>query len=416
MFDHKNRILGLALVLIAATVSRAQVVSPSEIKDPRLRSLQVQYNDELTEVGRDLLATKFDYPFYMSATLDLDQSQQQRASQRSIRFDRYDDRTVLAITGNYFAAYSEEKMNGESRARDSFLKVVLPILKAAVPRFQSIQDVQGYAVEISHHVLGSALGVAVEQPENLMVFLRQTDAIRLVASSDAEVQQSALLNGKAFLNGEPISIWLNAEVRHQQSPSPKPAPSTVSTVEDSSHFAPSNSSGAQRDISRPSLDKLQTSKQDVVIKLVKDLDSQAHFVPYAPPGFVVFRQGIYLELSVKTNLPPSAAGSRYKIAAIAFDEHIARLLRPVAAYLDDESDFDGISFSTTVTVGDKTGNEETSEAVEFFFPFSLLRCYQKYDCTGQQLIDGGAVLVNGERVSLDLQAAETVLKLLRNPI
>ena len=236
---------------------------------------------------------------------------------------------------------------------------------------------------------------------------RQTDAIRLVASSDADVQQSALLNGKAFLNGEPITIWLSAEVRHQQSPSPKPAPSTVSTAEDSSRFAPpSNSSGAQRDISRQSLEKLQNSKQDVVTKLVKDLDSQAHFVPYAPPGFVVFRQGIYLELSLKTSLPPSAAGSRYKVAAIAFDEHIARLLRPVAAYLDDESDFDGISFSTTVTVGAITGNEETSEAVEFFFPLSLLRCYQKYDCTGQQLIDGGAVLVNGERVSLDLQTAE----------
>jgi hypothetical protein len=50
--------------------------------------------------------------------------------------------------------------------------------------------------------------------------------------------------------------------------------------------------------------------------------------------------------------------------------------------------------------------EGSSEAVEFFFPFSLLRCYQKYDCTGQQLIDGGTVLVNGERVSLDLQTAE----------
>jgi len=82
MLDPKNRIVGLVLVLLAATVSRAQVVSPSEIKDPRLRSLQVQYNDELTEVGRDLLAAKFDYPFYMSAMLDLDQSQQQRASQR----------------------------------------------------------------------------------------------------------------------------------------------------------------------------------------------------------------------------------------------------------------------------------------------------------------------------------------------
>jgi hypothetical protein len=63
-----------------------------------------------------------------------------------------------------------------------------------------------------------------------------------------------------------------------------------------------------------------------------------------------------------------------------------------------------LALSTTVTAGGAgAGNWE---AVEFFFPLSLLRCYQNYDCTGQQLIDGGTVLVNGERVSLDLQAAE----------
>jgi hypothetical protein len=47
-----------------------------------------------------------------------------------------------------------------------------------------------------------------------------------------------------------------------------------------------------------------------------------------------------------------------------------------------------------------------SEAVEFFFPLAVLRCYESYDCTGQQLIDAGTVLINGERVSLDLQMAE----------
>ena len=46
------------------------------------------------------------------------------------------------------------------------------------------------------------------------------------------------------------------------------------------------------------------------------------------------------------------------------------------------------------------------QAVEFFFPFTALRCYQKYDCTGQQLIDNGVVLINRERVALDLQVAE----------
>jgi hypothetical protein len=406
MLNNKTRIICLGLVLLTVGFSRAQVVSPSQIKDPQLRSLQVQYDYELNEVGRDILAAGFDYPFYLSATLDLDQTQQQRASQRSLRFERYDERTVLAITGNYFAAYSEDKMNGEARARSSFLKVVLPILKAAVPRFQSSQDVQGYAVEISHHVAGSAMGVAVEQPENLMVFLPQPDAIRLVASSDTNVQQSALLNGKAFLNGEPISIWLNSEASHS-APLPTAAAESASKTVDAAHPSLRNHlSEASRDTSPQALEKLQTSAQDTVTKLVKDLDSQAHFVTYAPQGFVAFRQGIYLELSLNTNLPPSAIGSRYKIAAIAFDEHIAHLIRPVTAYFEKESDFDGISFSTTVSIDNKAESEGNTEAVEFFSTFSLLRCYQRYDCTGQQLIDGSAVLVNGERISLDLQTAE----------
>ncbi|HXP16355.1 MAG TPA: hypothetical protein VN868_04595 [Terriglobales bacterium] len=51
------------------------------------------------------------------------------------------------------------------------------------------------------------------------------------------------------------------------------------------------------------------------------------------------------------------------------------------------------------------GGGGKSEAVEFFFPFASLRCYDKYDCTGQQLLDAGAVLINGERVALDLQIA-----------
>ena len=138
---------------------------------------------------------------------------------------------------------------------------------------------------------------------------------------------------------------------------------------------------------------------------MKELDSQAHFVSYAPPKFVAFRRGIYLELSLNSNLPASDTGSRYKLAAMAFDDHVAHLIRPLLAYFKEEQQFDGIGFSTTVHLVGKSATG-ISEAVEFYFPLSSLRCYDKYDCTGQQLLDAGTVLINGERVALDLQIAE----------
>ena len=39
-----------------------------------------------------------------------------------------------------------------------------------------------------------------------------------------------------------------------------------------------------------------------------------------------------------------------------------------------------------------------------------MKCYVQYDCTGQQLINSGYVLINGERVTLDLQKAESTTR------
>lgn len=416
------RVLGLsALGLIGTIAVRAQVVSPVEIKDPALRDLQQQYMDDLRRAGADILSTHFDYPFYLSRKLDLDEAQQQVADQSSIRFDTYRGKTVLAITGNYYAAYSAPKINAEQRARSTFLNVVLPILKAAVPRFQNNPQVQGYAVEISHHIMGKVMGVSMERPENLMVFLPRTGALKLLVAKDESAQQSALLQGQVFLNAQPISIWLNDSV-----PPPAVNPDDHAddaaanvqsdTGETGSHSgaAPAPSIPAKpkeppppppRDTSAQALAAVQLSNQPWVDSIVKELEPQAHFVAYAPPKFVAFRQGIYLELSLNSTLPGSAAGSRYKLAAMAFDDHVAHLVRPLMSYFKDSKDFDGIGFSTNIHLEGKSA-PAVSEAVEFFFPLSSLRCYEKYDCTGQQLLDAGAVLINGERVALDLQIAE----------
>lgn len=145
--------------------------------------------------------------------------------------------------------------------------------------------------------------------------------------------------------------------------------------------------------------------------MVQEVNSQAHFVRYAPPAFVPFHKGLYLQLSVTTTLPESAAGSQYRLAALAFDQHIAHLIRPVMAYFKDPGDFDGIDFSTSVRLEGDQASDGSAVAVEFIFPASLLRSYTQFDCTGQQLIDASFILINGERISLNLQMAEGAFQL-----
>jgi len=116
--------------------------------------------------------------------------------------------------------------------------------------------------------------------------------------------------------------------------------------------------------------------------VAKELDPQAHFVPYAPPAMVAFRKNAYLEFSANTTLPATTVGSRYKMAALAFDDHISHLIRPMMAYFKGDLDFDGIAFSTTIHLGDKPSATQGSEAVEFFFPVEALRCYESYTAPG----------------------------------
>jgi hypothetical protein len=422
-------------LLAVPSAASAQVVSPMEMKDPKLRDLQTQNMEDLKYVGQEIVSSSFDFPFYLSRKLDIDEKQQQGADQRSIRFDHYNGKTVLAITGNYYAAYSAEKMNNEQRARETFLHVAMPILKIVVPRFQSNKAVQGYALEISHHVLAKVMNVPVEHPENLVVFLPQSAALKLLSTKDENAQQAALLQGQTLLNAAPVSIWLNGQGPQVAASEPLEAPDApenpsphasaeILNVGDA-RGSDGHSRGAVpsfpksprvretadppqpvRDISPQALASLQGANKEVLGAIVKELDAQAHFVSYAAPSFVAFRQGIYLELSLNSALPEAAGGSRYKLAAYAFDEHVAHLVRPVLGYFKGEPQFDGISFSTNIHLPGKATSSSPSEAVEFFFPFSALRCYEKYDCTGQQLIDAGTVLINGERVSLDLQIAE----------
>jgi len=412
--------------LLLAVSAPAQVLAPDEILDPNLRELQRKYFSELKRITESAAAHNFVYHFYFSPVLGLTEKDTRNNDQRSVRFDRYQNQIVLKITGNYFAAYSTELMKPEDRARQTYQDVILPLLQAAVPALEKADPLQAFAFEISHHVRKKVLGVSSEGTENVVVILPKASAQRLVAAASPAAQQAAVLEGEVFLNAAPIALWprpenesVKAETAQVSAPAPvvtsRPVKAAVIPPVSNLFAAkleppmkpPSLAAAPLRETSPEALKSLQSSYQGVLDRMVQELNGQAHFVRYAPPAFIPFHNGLYLQLSLTTALAESDGGSRYKLAALAFDEHIAHLLRPTLAYFkEDHGDFDGIDFSTSVRIGGDKNPDGSPVAVEFIFPLTMLRAYEQFDCTGQQLIDSGFVLINGERVALHLEIAE----------
>lgn len=402
------------VVLSLACCARAQVITVFEIQDPAARQLQQRYLEQLGAIGTELSAHSFPHPFYFSRHLDIDEKLQKKVDQRSIRFEKYNGQFMLEITGNYYAAYVDPLLDRRARVKRTYEDVVLPILKAAVPKFPPGDSFAAFAVEVSYHVRRKVVGVATENPENVTFIIPRAAAHRLVTAPDEEKQQAALLESEVYLNAQPFLLWLNGdpppEIAARRSakskivevaslgapPLPGPEPSVAASLMKTDPLP-------YRLITPATITNLRSVNRDAIERMVSLLNEQAHFVPYAPPMFIAFHQGAYLQLSVNTQLK-TGSGSRYQLAALAFDDHISHLVRPLLAFFPENADFDGVSFSTTL----KPQQGESSEAVEFFFPFKILRCFANYDCTGQQLIDSGIVLINGERATLNLQTAEAM--------
>src|SRR5205807_7352899 len=175
--------------------------------------------------------------------------------------------------------------------------------------------------------------------------------------------------GQVFVDAKAITVWLSGEGPQLAGETPPADPSTAAAQRSSSSSTDTQSGGQgtdkfpgaapgptlparhaepakpPRDTSPQALATLQSALKPVLDAMVKELDAQAHFVAYASPGFIGFRNGVYLELSINTNLAEPQTASRYRLAALAFDNHVAHLIRPVLGYLKDDSQFDGVGIS-----------------------------------------------------------------------
>ena len=373
----------------------SQVLAPAEIKDENARKMQEKYFVELKAIANNVRSQNFPYGFYLSRVLDVTEREQLRVDQRSISFDRFEGKLILKITGNYFASYSAEKLEREDRARQTFVDVMLPILQAAMAQFDRLEVPDIYGLEISHHVRRRVLGVWTEGMENLVLVVPRESARDLVEARDTQHQNVALLKASAFVDGKPMAFWPTFEpVAATKEGRNDPAAATAATAPTAT--TPTNSAEGNT-----SFEKLQERYRPDLDRMIRELDAQAHFVSYAPPTFIEFHKQRFLQLSLITTLPEGAPSSQYQMAALSFDQHISHLVRSVLAYLKNAEGFDGIDFSATVHSG-----AESALAVEYLLPLSALKKYESYDLTGQELLDDSFVLINGERVGLNLQEAE----------
>lgn len=405
------------LLLVFSTVAGAQVLLPEEVKDGNARALQQKYLPQLKAIGTELEAHRFPYHFYFSRMLDIDEERQIKADQRSIRFEKYQGHTVLAITGNYFAAYSNVLMGKNERVKKTMEDVVIPILQSAVPIFAADDSFVSFAIEVSHHVRRKVMGMSAENPENMMFVFPRAAARHMITAANPQEVQAALLDSEVYVDAELFDLWVDGkrppdeelqrardDKRQRQhgttgagNVSALPVSAGVPVSEKLVRAEPVN-----RLVLPQTLASLRLSYADPIARLLDGVKDQAHWVPFAPPSFIGFHGGAYLQLSVETKLELATEASRYKRAALAFDDHIAHLVRPTLAYFPNALDFDGISFSTTI----RQTSSPTPQAVEFYFSFKAMECFARYDCSGQDLINSGLVLINGERVTLNLDVAE----------
>jgi hypothetical protein len=430
----KNSLICLILMVAVSCLSVGQVLLPAEVNDSASRNLQQHYFEVLKTIGEQIRGYHYRYPFSLSTVLDIDQKIQPQVDQRSIRFGRYGNRRLLIMTGNYFVSYSASAMDRNHRARQTFNDVILPMLKAAVPPLANAEGFQGYAIEVSHHVRAKVLGVISENPENVVLIISRETAEKLVAGKNADEQQAALLEAETFFDGNPFLLWLRDDATPPDDwQPPEASPSTPTRSASVAASVSDSGSGSDGYIVSPdllnlpaprihrvdatALGELDSRYMDLLPRIVHDLDSQAHFISYAPPSFIAFRHAAYLQLAMTATIP-SPGTSQYRLAAIAFDRRVAHLVRPVMQNFQhnpgavEDVGFDGIDFSLTVHTS--TAETEGSLAVEYFIPLRSLRCYVNFDCTGQQMLNSGVVLINGDPVSLDLQKAEEINSLAKN--
>jgi len=453
-FPSRSACLAFALAasFLGARDASAQV-SPAEILNPDLRALEETYFPQLKTLNQSIAKTKFPFSFYLSRYVGLDPAQQAETDSRGLEFVRFQDRVILKVTGNYNAAYDSARMTQNERAAGTFHNVILPILEQVTAALPPDLACDGIGFEISHHARTRDRSYDYEGKEILVAVFDRDDAWALPRASTDAARQEIVNRSKVYVSGKDFGLSLterdplNVQTLARSVPAKPDATSTArsaalgrSSLLRPNVSLPASSSSASTTAPAASVDTAAANANPVVPapkpvdppaatattpptqtqadadRLGEKYQSQLaalgkvgaekyHFVEYAPPTFVIFRDQLALQMTLRNSIQfGPVKGSIYKRAAQSFDLFLAPQLKDLSDKVGPDVDFQLFDFSVLNKLA--PGAKGTSEAIEFICPRGALKQFVSAEITNQQLLDQSVILVNGVRIALNLQLVE----------
>jgi hypothetical protein len=445
-FSRRTHFLAIALATSFSAPGASAQVSPSEILNPDLKALEESYFQQLKILNQSIATTKFPFPFYLSRFVGLDPAQQAEADSRGLEFVRFQDRVILKVTGNYNAAYDTARLTQNERAASTFRTLVLPILDLLTAALPEDLACDGIGFEISHHARTRERSYDYEGKEILVVVIDRDDAWTLARASTDSARQDILNHSKVYVSGTDFGLSLterdplNVQTLPRSVPVKPDATSTArsSTLVNRSSLLKSDNSlpsaspvvlapaadpapaGANPVLPSPKAvdpsptipppapadaERLNEKHQAQLTALAKEGATKFHFVDYAPPTFMVFRDQMALQMTLRNSIQfGPVKGSIYKRAAQSFDLFLAPQLKDLSDRIPADLEFQLFDFSVLNKLS--PGAKVTSEAIEFICPRTALKQFVNAEITNQQLLDQSFVLVNGVRIALNLQLVE----------
>jgi hypothetical protein len=445
-FSRRTLFLAIALATSFSAPRSSAQVSPSEILNPDLKALEETYFQQLKTLNQSIATTKFPFPFYLSRFVGLDPAQQAEADSRGLEFVRFQDRVILKVTGNYNAAYDTARLTQNERAASTFRTLVLPILDQLTAALPEDLACDGIGFEISHHARTRERSYDYEGKEILVVVLDRNDAWALSSATTDSARQDILNRNKIYVSGADFGLSLTERDPLNVQALPRSIPAkldTTSTARSSTLVARSpllKSNQSAPTVSSPALvapadpaltsanpaslvpmaadppptaphftpvdaDRLNEKYQAQLASMAKEGAAKFHFLDYAPPTFMIFRDQIALQMTLRNSIQfGPGKGSIYKRAAQSFDLFLAPQLKDLSDRISPELDFQLFDFSVLNKLS--LGAKGTSEAIEFICPRTALKQFVNAEITNQQLLDQSVILVNGVRIALNLQLVE----------
>jgi hypothetical protein len=422
--NARTALLVVAAVLLMRGSTFAQV-SPAEILNPRLKAAEARYLPQLESLHQTIAATKFPFSFVLAHYVQSEPNKQASFDSRGIEFVYFQNRVVLKISGIYSAAYNADQLTQNERASRIFRDVITPILRLVAEQIPRDVDCDDIGFEIVYDARTSSKNYDYEGKEVLAAVLNRADAFALVSAPERE-RQDILNRSRIYVNGKDFGLALDqldpfdVEALARSIPERTVVPSSSGAGANSSSVTtppaaspvPAGVAADKMARAAPSLpaptqadaERLQSQLQSQLDALVKTNGIDFHFVDYAPPSFVVYHNKIVLQFTLRDPAQfQTSSSSIYKRAAQSFDLFLAPRLKALMPKLPSSDEIEAIDFSVLHYLG---GEKESSEVAEFICPVKALRSFTADDITSQELINQSVVLVNGVRITLNLQAVE----------